>query len=65
MSILPKNRFKEKMLSQEENYNKTSKEISMEVSSSLDYDLIFQMFEKDFSNQLCISENLYHKNKQK
>ena len=71
MSILPKNRFKKKMLNQEENYNKTSKEISMEVLSSLEYDLIFQMYEKDISNQIYTSEyqlpliDKNRKNKQK
>ena len=71
MSILPKNRFKKKMLNQEENYNKTSKEISMEVLSSLEYDLIFQMYEKDISSQIYTSEyqlpliDKNQKNKQK
>ena len=71
MSILPKNRFKKKMLNQEENYNKTSKEISMEVLSSLEYDLIFQMYEKDISSQIYTSEyqlsliDKNRKNKQK
>ena len=71
MSILPKNRFKKIMLSQEENYNKTSKEISMEVLSSLEYDLIFQMYEKDISSQIYTSEyqlpliDKNRKNKQK
>ena len=57
MTILPKNRFKKKMLNQEENYNKTDKEISMKVLSSLEYDLIFQMYEEDISNQIYMSKH--------
>ena len=67
MSILPKNRFKHNGEKYEQDYDKTHKQISSDVLNSLEYDLIFRMYEIDLKNKICseVSNLLEFKKKTK
>ena len=51
-NVLPKNRFKNSVFDERQQYNKTKKDISFEILNSLEYDLIFQMYEKEFLGKI-------------
>ena len=51
-NVLPKNRFKTSAFNAPQQYNTTKKDISFEILNSLEYDLVFQMYEKEFLGKI-------------
>ena len=51
-NVLPKNHFRTSALNAPQQYNTTKKDISFEILNSLEYDLVFQMYEKEFLGKI-------------